>query len=207
MTQPRGEATGTGARAPTLAYRGLAESLFGRTAVQGVGLDLAPGTILALISGNGAGKSTMMNMPDGVREPVVGTMTPDGEPYAPERPADATTAGIAFIRQEPNLFGSLSIAENMFIDRMPRIGPFLGGGAMWRQAAAMPSRLGLDVSPDTRVERLASGERQLVEIARALASDERILILGEPATSFIVCETERSFTVLRELRAEGRSMI
>ncbi len=194
-------------RAPALAYRGMSKSYFGVPAVRGVDLDLAPGTILALIGENGAGKSTMMNMLGGVVAPDAGTMTLDGAPYAPERPADAAAAGIAFIHQELNLFGNLSIAENMFVHRMPRIGPFVNRAAMRRRAAAMLARVGLDVSPDTRVERLAPGERQLVEIAKALASGSRIIILDEPTTSLTSRETERLFAVLRELRAEGRSMI
>ena len=195
------------APAPALAYRGMAKSFFGVPAVQGMDLDLAPGTILALIGENGAGKSTMMNVLGGVLRPDAGTMTLGGRPYAPEKPADATHAGIAFIHQELNLFGNLSIAENMFVDRMPRLGPFVRRGVMRRDAARMLARVGLDVSPDTRVERLAPGERQLVEIAKALASGARIVILDEPTTSLTNRETERLFAVLRELRAEGRSMI
>jgi ABC-type sugar transport system ATPase subunit len=202
-----GGVEGRGARAPALGLRGIAKSFFGVPAVQGVDLDLAPGTILALIGENGAGKSTVMNMLGGVLRPDAGAMTRDGRPYVPERPADAAEAGIAFIHQELNLFGNLSIAENMFVDRMPRLGPFVRRGAMRREAAGMLARVGLDVSPDTKVDRLAPGERQLVEIAKALASGARIVILDEPTTSLTSRETERLFAVLRELRAEGRSMI
>ncbi|ABD55975.1 sugar ABC transporter ATP-binding protein [Jannaschia sp. CCS1] len=194
-------------RAPTLEYRNMSKSFFGVPAVRGVDLTLAPGTILALIGENGAGKSTMMNMLGGVLEPDAGTMTLDGQPYAPAKPADATAAGIAFIHQELNLFENLSIAENVFIDRMPRTGPFVRRRAMEREAAKMLARVGLDVSSDTKVERLAPGERQLVEIAKALASGARIIILDEPTTSLTNRETERLFAVLRELRSEGCSMI
>lgn len=193
--------------APTLEYRNMSKSFFGVPAVRGVDLTLEPGKILALIGENGAGKSTMMNMLGGVLEPDEGTMLLDGAPYAPAKPADATAAGIAFIHQELNLFENLSIAENMFIDRMPRLGPFVRRRAMERDADTLLLRVGLDVSSDTKVERLAPGERQLVEIAKALASGARIIILDEPTTSLTNRETVRLFAVLRELRDEGRSMI
>ncbi len=193
--------------APELVFRGLAKSFFGVPAVKGVDLSLRPGAILALIGENGAGKSTMMNMLGGVLPPDGGAMTLDGAPYAPVAPADAVAAGIAFIHQELNLFTNLSIAENIFVDRMPRVGPFIRHRAMRRDAAEMLARVGLDISPETRVETLAAGERQLVEIAKALAAKARIIILDEPTTSLTTRETERLFKLLRELRADGCSMI
>ena len=205
MTGPA--AAPTAPRTPALAFRGLGKSFFGVPAVSGIDLDLRPGTILALIGENGAGKSTMMNMLGGVLRPDAGEMRLDDAPYRPDGPADALAAGIAFIHQELNLFTNLSIAENMFIDRMPRRGPFLRRGTMRREAGAMLRKVGLDVPPDTRVESLAPGERQLVEIAKALAADARIIILDEPTTSLTSREIERLFALLRQLRDEGRSMI
>ena len=163
--------------------------------------------ILALIGENGAGKTTLMNMLGGVLAPDAGAMTLRGAPYAPARPADAAAAGIAFIHQELNLFTNLSIAENVHIDRIPRAGPFVRRREMRRATAEVLARIGLDLSPETRVEALAPGERQLVEIAKALIADARVIILDEPTTSLTSRETERLFALLRQLRAEGRSLI
>lgn len=190
-----------------LAFDGLSKSFFGVPAVTDVDLELRRGTILAVIGENGAGKSTLMNMLGGVLQPDGGAMRLDGAGYTPERPADATGAGIAFIHQELNLFTNLSIAENVFIDRMPRLGPFVNRREMRRATAGVLDRVGIDVSPDTRVETLPPGERQLVEIAKALAADARIIILDEPTTSLTRRETERLFALLRQLREEGRSLI
>nr|WP_272209750.1 ATP-binding cassette domain-containing protein [Marinicella sp. W31]MDC2875577.1 ATP-binding cassette domain-containing protein [Marinicella sp. W31] len=132
-----------------------------------------------------------------------------GEPYTPEKPADASAAGIAFIHQELNLFGNLSIAENILLNRLPHTGklPIVNRRRMRREAEEAMRQVGLDLSPDTTVDTLAPGEKQLVEIAKALALDARIIILDEPTTSLTTRETEVLFALLKRLRAEGRSMI
>ena len=190
-----------------LALEGLSRGFFGVPAVEGVSLSVDEGRCLALIGENGAGKTTLMNLIGGVLAPDAGRMTRLGRPYAPTGPADATAAGIAFIHQELNLFPNLSIAENVHIDRLPRAGPFVRRGAMRRATAEVLERVGLDAAPDTRVEMLSPGERQLVEIAKALVARARIIILDEPTTSLTHRETERLFALLRQLRSEGRSLI
>lgn len=194
---------------PILELRGLGKSFFGVPAVKGVDLSLNEGEILCLVGENGAGKSTLMNMLGGVHLPDSGEMRLRGAPYVPARAADASEAGIAFIHQELNLFGNLSIAENVMIDRMPRLAgtPIVHRGKMRRTARAAMKAVGLELSPDTPVERLAPGEKQLVEIAKALAADARIIILDEPTTSLTNRETEVLFDLLKRLRAEGRSLI
>ncbi|MCD1634802.1 sugar ABC transporter ATP-binding protein [Martelella mediterranea] len=199
----------TTAREPLLEFKGLGKSFFGVQVVKGVDLALGRGEILCLVGENGAGKSTMMNMLGGVHIPDEGIMLLAGEPYAPEKPADASAAGIAFIHQELNLFGNLSIAENILLNRLPHIGrlPIVNRRRMRREAEEAMRQVGLDLSPDTKVDTLAPGEKQLVEIAKALALDARIIILDEPTTSLTTRETEVLFALLKRLRAEGRSMI
>jgi len=194
---------------PVLAFKGVSKRFFGVPAVQDVSFGLAKGRVLGLVGENGAGKSTLMNLLGGVLPLDEGQMVLEGRPYAPKSPRDATRAGVAFIHQELNLFTNLTVAENLFVDRYPRLLglPFLDGRRMHREARAALRAIGLDMAPGTRVDDLSPGERQLVEIAKALTADARIIILDEPTTSLTDRETERLFRTLRDLRARGTSLI
>jgi ribose transport system ATP-binding protein len=194
---------------PVIAFEGIHKAFFGVPVLEDVSVDVPSGGVLGLIGENGAGKSTLMNILGGVLRPDAGTMRVAGEAYAPASPRDAAAAGIAFIHQELNLFGNLSIEENLRITGFPRRTgtPFLDRRAVRAEARTQLERVQLDVPPNTLVERLSVGERQLVEIAKALGSDARVIILDEPTTSLTARESERLFTLLRRLRAEGRSMI
>ena len=151
-----------------LAFDSLAKDWFGVPAVRDVTLAIDEGTTLGLIGENGAGKSTLMNMIGGVVAPSSGAMFWRGEPYAPASAADATARGIAFIHQELNLFTNLSIAENIFIDGFPRRYGLIDRSAIAETTRALLARLDLEHAPETIVGELAPGERQLVEIAKAL---------------------------------------
>lgn len=198
-----------GAADPALTFEGVGKRFFGVPAVQDVSFALRKGRLLGLVGENGAGKSTLMNLLGGVLPLDAGKMTMGGRPYAPKSPRDATRAGIGFIHQELNLFTNLTVAENLFIGRYPRLLglPLLDGRRMHREASAALAEVGLDVSPSTRVDALSPGERQLVEIAKALAADARVLIFDEPTTSLTDRETERLFRTLAGLRTKGTSMI
>jgi ribose transport system ATP-binding protein len=176
-----------------------------------VSVNLRRGRILALIGQNGAGKSTLMNIVGGVVRPDGGTMRLDGATYAPEVPGDASRSGIAFIHEELNLFSNLTIAENIFVDRFPRrrIGPvaLVDRRAMHARARELLSEVNLDLPPETPLERLSPGERQLVEVAKALELDARIIIFDEPTTSLTARETDRLFALIGRLRQSGTSMI
>ena len=167
------------------------------------------GSIVGLVGENGAGKSTLMNILGGVVPLDAGQMLLDGEVHAPRDPRDADRAGIAFIHQELNLFTNLTIAENFFISDFPTMGkvPLLSRGEIRRRAQEFLAMVDLDVSPDVQVERLAPGERQLVEVAKALSVDARIIIFDEPTTSLTARETERLFEIIDRLHQAGKTII
>jgi ribose transport system ATP-binding protein len=195
--------------APAVSFEAISKSFFGVQVLHDVSLTVPSGRIVGLVGENGAGKSTLMNILGGVHQPDGGRMRLHGEPYAPAGPRDAAAAGIAFIHQELNLFTNLSIAENLQIARFPRRGrlPLIDRRGLRAFARQQLERVQLDVSPDTLVERLSVGERQLVEIGKALGADAQVIILDEPTTSLTARESERLFEVMARLREEGRSMI
>jgi ribose transport system ATP-binding protein len=158
----------------------LDKTFFGVHALKNVALTVEEGGILGLVGENGAGKSTLMNIIGGVVQPSRGAMRLAGEAYAPRTPAEATAAGISFIHQELNLFTNLTIAENVFIDGFPRRFGIIDRSAMRARTAELLKALDLEAAPDTPIDRLAPGERQLVEIAKALHRDARLIIFDEP---------------------------
>ncbi len=190
-------------------FKDIEKSFFGVKALKEVSLSLKPGTTLGLIGQNGAGKSTLMNVMGGVVRPESGCMLFDGVPYEPREPRDAVSAGIGFIHQELNLFTNLSVEENIFIDNFPRspMSPFFNRAAIRSRTSDLMKELELDISPKAIVETLSPGERQLVEIAKALVSDARIIIFDEPTTSLTARETERLFALIARLRAKGVSIV
>ena len=193
---------------PLLALRGLGKSFFGVPALADVTLEVAAGSVLGLVGENGAGKSTLMNIIGGVLRPDSGRMELDGAPYEPHGPGDATRAGVAFIHQELNLFGNLTVAENIFIEDFPRRAfGFVDRAAMRRRTRELIEPLDISVSPDTLIEDLAPGERQLIEIAKALHGDARLIIFDEPTTSLTARETDRLFAIIERLRGEARTLV
>jgi ABC-type sugar transport system ATPase subunit len=185
------------------------KSFTGVRVLRRVSFALRPGRTLGLVGENGAGKSTLMNILGGNLQPDAGSMKLNGEPYAPRHPTDATRRGIAFIHQELNLFPNLSIAENIFLTAFPKIGalPLVKRRAMRTKAAELLKEVGLKLSPDTLVERLPAGERQLVEIAKALSIEARLIILDEPTTSLSAREAEGLFALMQRLHERALSMI
>ncbi len=190
-------------------FDGISKSFFGVHALRDVTFALPGGHLLGLVGENGAGKTTLMNVLGGVLRPDGGAMKLRDADYAPRNPFEATEAGVAFIHQELNLFTNLSIVDNLFIDRFPRLGrsPFLNRRAARKQTRQLLERLNLGLLPETLVDRLTPGERQLVEIARALRAGAEIIIFDEPTTSLTASETERLFGIIRDLKAQGKSTI
>jgi ribose transport system ATP-binding protein len=194
---------------PILQFLGIDKAFFGVSVLNEVSLDVGRGHILGLVGENGAGKSTLMNILGGVVPLDSGRMVLDGAAYEPRDPGDADRAGIAFIHQELNLFTNLSIAENFFISDFPRRPgvPVLDRGRIKAKAREYLALVDLPVSPDIPVERLTPGERQLVEVAKALSVDARVIIFDEPTTSLTARETERLFDIISRLHADGRTII
>jgi ABC-type sugar transport system ATPase subunit len=195
---------------PLLVVEGLCKSFFGVQVLHDVGLALRAGEVLGLVGENGSGKSTTMNILGGVHRPDRGAMILDGEPYAPRGPKDAAARGIAFIHQELNLFKNLTIAENLFIAGFPKLVgslPFIDRRQVRERAKSLLAAIELDLPPGTPLARLSQGERQLVEIAKALGAEARIVIFDEPTTSLTARETERLFAQIERLRARGIAVI
>lgn len=196
---------------PLLEIKDISKAFFGIKAVKDVSLTINKGEALGLIGQNGAGKSTLMNLIGGVVQASSGTMTMNGAAYDPRSPSDAYKAGIAFIHQELNLFTNLTIAENIFIEAFPSrgVGPFkfIDRATMRQQTRTALQSVGLDLSPDMHVDRISPGERQLVEIAKALHQDASLIIFDEPTTSLTARETERLFALIQQLREQGKAII
>jgi len=187
----------------------ISKSFFGAPALSEVNFSIEKGKTLGLIGENGAGKSTLMNILGGVFPQDEGTIRLFGKKYSPSCPADATDAGIAFIHQELNLFPNLSVVDNLFIDGFPQIGksPFIDKSSLQKRAAALLSSVDLNISVRTPVEMLSPGERQLVEIAKALSRDARVLIFDEPTTSLTTTERKHLFNIIKKSQQQDRTII
>ncbi|HZD67651.1 MAG TPA: sugar ABC transporter ATP-binding protein [Actinomycetes bacterium] len=180
----------------------------GVVALDKVSIGIERGEIHALLGENGAGKSTIVNLIGGVLAADEGEIVFDGAAARFRDPRDSVRHGIAIIHQEPALLPSLSVAENVMIDHLPRR---LGGLVDWpklrRQAGEVLERVGLALDPDEPVERLATGARQQVEIAHAVAANPKLLVMDEPTSALTEQEVERIFEVIRNLRGDGLSVI
>ena len=173
-----------------------------------VDLTLRKGSVLGLVGENGAGKSTMMNILGGVCRRSSGDIVLDGAPYCPNDPREAAKAGIAFIHQELNLFTNLTVSENMFLDnpRDTKAG-FFSYGKIHQLSKEAMEKLGIEINVRTKMENLSMGERQMVEIAKAVTRDAQIVIFDEPTTSLSSKEKQKLFELIRELSAKNISMI
>jgi ribose transport system ATP-binding protein len=195
---------------PLLEVLDVSKSFPGVQALDRVSLTLSAGEVVALLGENGAGKSTLMKVLAGVYRPDAGTVRLDGRPVTFAGVAEAQAHGITLIHQELNLAENLSVSANLFLGREPRwLGPV--GLVDRRRAAAgareLTARVGLSCHPDTIVGSLPPGQRQLVEIARALSLNARVLIMDEPTSSLTQRETDRLFEVVADLKASGVAII
>src|SRR6202167_4594892 len=193
-----------------LKISGLNKSFFGVQVLRDVGFELTRGAVLGLVGENGSGKSTTMNILGGVLPKDSGRVELAGEEVAPASSRDALALGIAFIHQELSLFPNLSVEENIFLDHFPRrmnALPFIDRRTLRERAKNALELVDLHVSPVTPVMRLPQGDRQLVEIAKALTRQARLIIFDEPTTSLTARETERLFEIIGRLRAQRISII
>jgi len=197
------------AEAPSclLEVRGITKEFPGVRALRGVSLRLGHGEVLAVIGENGAGKSTLMKILAGVQPPDSGEVLVDGRPVTMEKVADALDLGIALIHQELNLADNLDAAANIFLGREFRNGPLLQRRRQHEEARKFLAAVGLDIDPGTLVGTLPIGRQQLVEIAKALSVNARVLIMDEPTSSLSARETENLFQVIRDLKQRGVSVV
>ncbi|MCP8896543.1 sugar ABC transporter ATP-binding protein [Shinella daejeonensis] len=194
-------------RSPILSLRGIQKSYGPIKVLHGVDLDIYPGEVVALLGENGAGKSTLSNIISGTVQPSAGGMTWLGKPYAPADPRAAMDEGVGMIHQELKLLPKLSIAENIFVGRYPMKSGRVDRKTMEERARAGLQRLGLDVPPERLVEGLSTGRQQLIEIAKALTLNARLLILDEPTAALGGEETRALFRQIERLKAEGVGII
>jgi len=198
-----------GEHALLLEMRGIVKRFPGVLALDDVSIELRQGEILGLVGENGAGKSTLMRILGGIYRADAGDIVVDGRRVEIREPRDALNLGISIIHQELNLAGNLDIASNVFLGREPASTPFkiVRKRQLASDAERLAGRVGLARSTSTLVESLSPGEQQLVEIAKALSMSACILVLDEPTSSLSPGEVERLFSVVRELRDSGVSMI
>lgn len=193
-----------------LSVRNLSKSFFGVQVLKDVSFDVKKGCVLGLLGENGSGKSTTMNIVGGILQRDSGQIEFAGVEVTPQNARDAQALGIAFIHQELSLFPNLSIEENIFLDHFPlRAGPLplIDRRSMRRKAQEALGLVGLETSPKVPVSRLPQGERQLVEIAKALSRDAKLIIFDEPTTSLTAPESKRLFEIIERLRSQGMSII
>jgi ribose transport system ATP-binding protein len=173
-----------------------------------VHLGLLPGEVHALVGENGAGKSTLSRILAGLTPPTRGTMRFQGQPYAPRSRGAAEAAGIHMVMQELNLIGTLSAAENIFLDHLPHRAGWIDYPRLNRDAAAVLARIGMgQLDPRTPVDRLGVGHQQMIEIAASLWRECRVLILDEPTAALTDPEVAHLFEQVRRLRAQGVAIL
>lgn len=197
------------APAPLLSLQGITKRFGGVTALNRVGFDLRSGEIHALLGENGAGKSTLIKVLGGIHKAEEGVIHFEGSPIEIDGVATADRLGIRIIHQELSLASNMTVAENIFLGREPHRFGFVRHGMMAEAAKALVEKLGLHEIRNVRqqVSKLSVAHRQLVEIARALATSARILVLDEPTSALSEAETAALFATLRRLRAQGVGII
>jgi ribose transport system ATP-binding protein len=210
MTDSNQTAPGETATTPFLVLTDLSKSYVGVRALRNFSMTVFRGEVIGIVGENGAGKSTLMKLLGGVIAPDSGTITADGHDYPAFSVAQSIAAGIAFVHQELNLFDNLDVAANVYIGREPKTGGWLRLVDRQRQramTAPLLKRVGANFPPETPVASLSLAQRQLVEIAKALSVDARLVILDEPTSSLPVAETEKLLEVIASLKAQGIAVI
>jgi rhamnose transport system ATP-binding protein len=193
---------------PALAFREVAKSFGPVVALKSSTLELHSGAIHALVGENGAGKSTVVKIIAGVYQRDAGEFLLDGESVNFTSTAQSKAAGIAVIYQEPTLFPDLSVTENIFMGRQPtRSFGRIDRAAMRDEASAIFARLGVAMNLDRLTEGLSIADQQLIEIAKAISLDAKVLIMDEPTAALSGVEVDRLFAIARSLRDEGRAIL
>ncbi|MCB0196206.1 MAG: sugar ABC transporter ATP-binding protein [Anaerolineae bacterium] len=191
-----------------LSMSNIYKNFAGVRALQGVAFDLYPGEVHALLGENGAGKSTLIKIITGVHQPDDGDIVLYGEPVKFDDPRASQRQGIAAIYQEPSLFPDLDIAENIFVGRQPtRAGGQVAWSQMYHAASELLNSLGVHLDPRTKARNLSVAQQQMVEIARALSVQAKILIMDEPTSSLTLAEVDDLFRIVNQLRDAGTAIV
>ncbi|MEJ8826319.1 sugar ABC transporter ATP-binding protein [Variovorax humicola] len=194
-------------RSVAVEFNGIVKAFGPVQVLHGVSFSLAPGRVYGLLGENGAGKSTMMKILAGYEQPSGGSFSINGTVRHFANSRDAEALGIVLIHQEFNLAEDLSVAQNMFLGHEKKKGLWLDDAAMERESLAALAEVGLQVDPRLKVRRLIVAEKQLVEIAKAIARHARLLIMDEPTATLTPGETERLFKLIAQLRADGVTIV
>jgi inositol transport system ATP-binding protein len=192
---------------PLLRMSSIGKRFPGVQALDDASLEVLPGEIHALLGENGAGKSTLIKILSGAEQPDTGTIEFGGQAVTMDSPHNAQRRGIVTIYQEFTLAPNMSIAENVFIGREPRIGIFVNWGKMALETRSITKRLGLELQPMSIVRGLSVAEQQMVEIARALSMKSRLIVMDEPTSALSLSEVDKLFRIVRELKSHGLSII
>ena len=194
---------------PLLSMRGIGKRFPGVVALADVSLEVGPAEVVALCGENGAGKSTLMKILGGVYQPDAGEILVEGRPVKIGQVNDAMALGIAFIHQELNVLDNLDVAANVFLGREPRSGPLrlIDRKKIHADTTALLQRIGLDVSSHARLDQLSLAQQQMVEIAKALSVNARLIIMDEPTSCLTLKETDRLLELIAELRKAGVSVV
>lgn len=210
MTSLEPNSSGAQVQAPFLTLTDVRKSYTGVQALSGFSMQVSRGEVIGLVGENGAGKSTLMKILGGVIAPDGGEIEIDGVRRGALSVADSMGAGIAFVHQELNLFENLDVAGNVFIGREPLTRGwmrFVDRRAQRAQVAPLLERLGANFKPDTPLSSLSLAQRQMVEIAKALSVNARLVILDEPTSSLPLAETEKLLEIIAGLKADGIAVI
>jgi erythritol transport system ATP-binding protein len=194
-------------REVVLAARNIAKTYGSIEALKGVNFDIHQGQVTTLFGENGAGKSTLMKILSGVVPPTSGEILLDGKPIVLASTTDARDRGISIIHQELSLAPNLNVRDNIFMGREIRGVTGVDFAEEEHQADALMKELKQDVDPLTPLEELRLGQQQIVEIARALSVDSRILIMDEPTSALTDREVDHLFKIIRTLKSQGKGIV
>jgi L-arabinose transport system ATP-binding protein len=188
-------------------FEGISKSFPGVQALNSVSFGVKPGSIHALMGENGAGKSTLLKILSGAYQPDAGKLVLEEQSLRFSGPSDAIGSGIAVIYQELNLLPELSLAENLFLGHLPAKKGWLNQKELHRASSEALARVGLAISPNTKLGELSLAQRQMVEIAKALSREARVIAFDEPTSSLSSREVETLFSLIRALKDQGRAIL
>ena len=189
----------------TLVIRGVEKSFGGVRALRGVDFDVGPGEIVGLLGGNGAGKSTLMKVAAGIYQPDAGTVSVGGR--SPRSPADAIALGVSLVRQELIQSTDLDVGANVMLGHEPHRLGMIDRRALYERTREVLARVGENIDPRTPLRALNPGQKQRVEIARALSLDSKVLLFDEPTATLSESDSGRLYDLMRELQAAGIAMV